>query len=565
MTTGELNWNSRRLTASRNAAVAAFLHGLGWDAREFDRPLIAVGAPELDVNLCNRGSHEAAQSVIRGCEEDRLRAYKCGLPGVSDSLTQGMDGGRYSLPSREMIADSFSAMASAHCFDGMIGIHFCDKNFPGLAIALARTNFPGLISSGGSICPGRHKGRFITILSAYDAQAAAQQGAMSAKEADEIIRSACPGRGGCGLMATFNTMAVAGEAMGLIPPGSASIPAEDPAKRGDFQRGGALMKNLLQRGIRPRDILTKKAFENAMKTTAAIGGSTNAVLHLLALAREAGVDFGLKDVQRVVRQTPVLCNFAPRGPFNMIDLHRLGGTAALFRRLLDSGILDGDCLTVTGDTLAVNYARAPALSPEQELIATAEHPFKKYADMQVCFGNLAPEGIVFKVSSLQTPEFSGKALCFDDGEEVAAAAADGRIQPGHVVVLRWQGPVGSPGMPELLIASAALSTPQWEGKVALVCDGRVSGVSHGALGVHCSPEAAVGGPIAVVQDGDRISFDLLRGKIHLHISEREMTARLRKWKSRPLPANVDLGLRRYAAQVSQASRGCVLQAGASKS
>lgn len=565
MTTGKWNWNSRRLTASRNAAVAAFLHGLKWNAGEFDQPLIAVGAPELDINLCNRGSHEAAQAVIRGCEEERLRAYKCGLPGVSDNLTQGMDGGRYSLPSREIIADSFSAMASAHCFDGMVGIHFCDKNFPGLAIALARTNFPGLIFSGGSICPGRHKGQPTTILSAYDAQAAAQQGAMSAEEADEIIRSACPGRGGCGLMATFNTMAVAGEAMGLIPPGSASIPAEDPAKQDDFQRGGELMKNLLKRGIRPSDILTKKAFENAMKTTAAIGGSTNAVLHLLALAREAGTDFDLKDVQRIARQTPLLCNFAPRGPFNMIDLHHLGGTPALFRHLLDSGILDGNCLTVTGNTLADNYVRSPAPPPDQELIAPAEHPFKKYADIQVCFGNLAPEGIVFKVSSLQTPEFSGNALCFDVAGQVAEAAVDGRIQPGHVVVLRWQGPVGSPGMPELLVASAALSTSQWDGKVALICDGRVSGVSHGALGVHCAPEAAVGGPIAIVQDGDRISFDLLEGKIHLHISDREMDSRLRKWKERPLPDNIDPVLRRYAAQVSQASRGCVLQADASKS
>lgn len=290
------------------------------------------------------------------------------------------------------------------------------------------------------------------------------------------------------------------------------------------------------------------------------------MLHFLALARESGTDFDLEDVQRVVCQTPVLCNFAPRGPFNMIDLHRLSGTSVLFQRLLDSGILDGDCLTVTGDTLAVNYDRALALPPEQELIATAEHPFKKYANMQVCFGNLAPEGIVFKVSSLQTPEFSGTALCFDAGEQVAEAAAEGQIQPGHVVVLRWQGPVGSPGIPELLVASAALSMPQWSGKAALVCDGRVSGVSHGALGVHCSPEADIGGPPSQsFKTGDRISFDLLEDEIHLHISDREMTSRLKKWRERPLPNNVDLVLRRYAAQVSQASQGCVLQAGASKS
>ncbi len=555
-----LNWNSRRLTASGNAAIAAFLHGLQWRGEEFDRPLVAVGAPELDINLCNRGSHEAAQAVIGGCEAERLRAYKCGLPGVSDNLTQGIDGGRYSLPSREAIADDFAAMASAHCFDGMIGIHFCDKNFPGLAMALARSNFPGLIFSGGSIYPGQHRGKPTTILSAYDAQAAAQQGAMPAAEAEAVIRSVCPGRGGCGLMATFNTMALAGEAMGLMPPGSASIPAEDAAKPGDFRRGGALLKNLLRKNIRPRDILTKTAFENAMKTVAAVGGSTNAVLHLLALAREAGADFTLKDIQHIARETPVLSNFAPRGPFNMIDLHRLGGSPALFRRLLNSGILAGNGLTVTGGTLAANYARAPALPPEQELIAPIEHPFKKYADMQVCFGNLAPEGIVFKVSSLQKPEFVGEALCFDASDPVVEAAAAGRIQPGHVVVLRWQGPIGSPGMPELLVASSALSTPQLNGKVALVCDGRVSGVAHGALGVHCSPEAAVGGPIAVVRDGDRISFDLLKGEIHWHVRDAEVAARLKQWEKRPLPEGIDPSLLRYAALVSQASRGCVLQA-----
>ncbi|MCS1407379.1 MAG: Dihydroxy-acid dehydratase [Verrucomicrobia subdivision 3 bacterium] len=556
----KLNWNSRRLTTSSNAAITAFLHGLKWSDAEFDRPIIAVGAPELDLNLCNRGSHESAQAVIDGCEEEAIHAYKCGLPGISDNLTQGIEGGRYSLPSRDAIADNFAAMASAHCFDGMIGIHFCDKNFPGLAIALARNNFPGLIFSGGSIYPGQHNGQPTTILSAYDAQAAAQQGALSQEESNKIIRTACPGRGGCGLMATFNTMAMAGEAIGLIPPSSASIHAEDPEKPNDLKRAGQLIKRLIQKDIRPRNILTKQAFENAMKTVVTIGGSTNATLHLLALAHEAGVTFTMKDIQRIARETPVLCNFAPRGSFNMIDLHRIGGTPVLFRHLIRSGILNGDCLTVTGDNLAANYADAPALPPDQELVAPAEAPFKEYADMQVCFGNLAPEGIVFKVSSLQTPEFAGEAICFEKGDQVVDAATAGKIQPGHVVVMRYQGPVGSPGMPELLIASSALSTPQLNGKVALVCDGRVSGVAHGAIGVHCSPEAVVGGPIAAVQDGDRISFNLLKGQIYLHISDQEIADRLQQWEKRPLPAETDPYLKRYAALVSQASQGCILQA-----
>ncbi len=554
-----LNWNSRRLTTSPNAAITAFLHGLKWSPAAFDQPLVAIGAPELDLNLCNRGSHDAAQAVIAGCDAESIHAYKCGLPGISDNLTQGIDGGRYSLPSRDGIADQFASMASAHCFDGMIGIHFCDKNLPGLAIALARTNFPGLIFSGGSIHPGEHKGQATTILSAYDAQAAAQQGAMSSEEADQIIRTACPGRGGCGLMATFNTMAMMGEAIGLVPPSSASIHAEDPRKPEELKTGGQRIKHLLSQNLRPRDILNRKAFENAMKTIVAIGGSTNATLHILALAHEAGVSFTMRDIQRIALETPVLCNFAPRGPFNMIDLHRLGGTPVLFHHLIESGLLDGDSLTVTGKTLRENYASAPSLPPDQKLIATPENPFKEYADMQVCFGNLAPDGIVFKVSSLQTPEFSGEAICFESADAVVEAAAEGRIRPGHVVVMRYQGPVGSPGMPELLVASSALSTPQLNGKVALVCDGRVSGVAHGAIGVHCSPEAAVGGPIAVVHDGDRIRFDLMKGEIHWDVSESEIQNRLRHWTKRPLPEGTDPYLKRYAALVSQASHGCVLQ------
>ena len=555
---GPLNWNSRRLTESGNAAIAAFLHGLPGSDAVFSRPLIAVGAPELDINLCNRGSHQAAQDIIGGCGEAGLAAFKCGLPGISDNLTQGIEGGRYSLPSRELIADGFAAMAGAHCFDGMAGIHFCDKNLPGLVMALLRTNFPGLVLSGGSILPGRHRGRPVTILSAYDAQAAMQQGELSREEAGSIIRAACPGRGGCGLMATFNTLAVAGEAMGIVPPSSASIPAEDPGKDRDFLRAGPLLRRLLERDIRPRDIIGRRALENATRTVAAIGGSTNAVLHLLAIAHEARLDFTLRDIGRIVRRTPVMCNFAPRGPFNMIDLHRLGGTPVLFRHLIESGILDGDILTVTGRTLAENCRRASSLPPGQELVANADHPFKDHADMQVCFGNLAPEGIVFKVSSLEGPGFSGSALCFESPEAVVEAAARGGIRPGQVVVLRGQGPVGSPGMPELLVASSALSTPALEGRVALVCDGRVSGVAHGAIGVHCAPEAALGGPIGVVRDGDRISFHLLEGTIRLHVDDRELSRRRKDLPARTLPEGLDPFLQRHASLVSQAHRGCVL-------
>ncbi len=554
---GALDWNSRRLTRSGNAAIAAFLHGLPESRRVLGQPLVAVGAPQLDINLCNLGSRQAADAVAEGCRRSGLAAFQCGLPGISDNLTQGIAGGSYSLPSREMIADGFAAMASAHCFDAMAGIHFCDKNLPGLAMALARNDFPGLILSGGSILPGSHRGRPTTILSAYDAQAAAQQGLLSREEAESIVRTACPGRGGCGLMATFNTLAVAGEAMGIVPPASASIPAEDPAKEGDFLRAGPLLRTLLERDIRPRGIIGRKSLENAMRTVAAIGGSTNAVLHLLAIAREAQTPFTLRDIQRIARDTPVLCDFAPRGPFNLVDLHRMGGTPVLFRHLIRHGILDGDCPTVTGATLAENCLQAPDLPPGQELVADPMHPFKAHADMQVCYGNLAPEGIVFKVSSLAGPEFHGEARCFDTPEAVVEASSTGRIGPGQVVVLRGQGPVGSPGMPELLVATSALSTPALEGRVALICDGRVSGVSHGAIGVHCSPEAAAGGPIGAVRDGDLVSFHLLEGTIRLHVEDRELARRRERLPSGG-PLHPDPFLRRYASRVSQAHEGCVL-------
>jgi dihydroxy-acid dehydratase len=553
--TQPLNWNSKQLTRGWQKGVTSFYWGLGFEEADLDKPQVGIGVPLLEGNLCNVHAHELAQAIAEGCRNAGLLGFPYGVPGVSDNITQGMEGGNASLPSRNLIANASECVVSAHCYDAMIGTHHCDKNGPGFAMALARMNYPGLLLSGGSIMPGCYKGRDVTILDSYDAQAAADVGEIPESEADEIIRAACPGPGGCGIAASFNTWGIAMEAIGLMPPYSSSIPAIDPAKKQECLEVGSLVRNLLEKNIRPRDILTRTAFENAAATIAAIGGSTNGMIHLIALAREADVAFTLKDIQAILRKTPVLCSFAPRGKRTMVDLHRLGGTPMLLKYLLDAGILDGSPMTVTGKTLAENLANEAAIPEEQDLIAPLDVPFKPYADMQICYGNLAPDGMVFKVSSMQSPTFRGTAMCFEDPRDIITAVKEKRMKPGTVVVLRNLGPVAS-GMPEVLVATSALSVPELDGKVALVSDTRVSGVSHGAIGVHCSPEAAVGGPIGLVQDGDTIEFDLLEGRIHMDVSDEELTKRRASLK--PVQKSHIRGyLADFAHTVTQANDGCV--------
>ncbi len=553
-----LNWNSRQLTRGWQRGIPAFYFGLGMTEADFDKPQVGIGVPLSEGNLCNVHAYQLARHVVEGCQAAGMLAFPFGTPGISDNLTQGMPSGGASLVSRNLIANSAECVVTAHCYDAMVGLHHCDKNGPGFAMALARMNFPGLILSGGSIYPGCYQGRDISILDVYDSQAAADVGAMSQHDADEIRRLACPGPGGCGIAASFNTWALALEAIGLMPPQSSSTPAVDPGKQGDCLAAGPLIRNLLEMQLRPRDILTRQAFTNAASMIAAAGGSTNSVLHLLAVACEARVDFSLRDFQQIFRSTPIYCNFAPRGTKTMIDLFRLGGTSVLIKHLIRAGILDGDCVTVTGKTLAENVADAADPPASAELIAPREAPFKPFADMQVCFGNLAPNGILFKVSSLNQPRFRGPALCFDGGRAVSEAVNERLIRPGHVIVLRNQGPVAA-GMPEVVLAASALSVPELNGKVALISDTRVSGISHGAIGVHCSPEAAVGGPIALVQNGDEISFDLLAGEIALHVSEAELAARRQAWKPTFVPHERGY-LADFIATTAQADRGCVSRA-----
>ncbi|MBX7208950.1 MAG: dihydroxy-acid dehydratase [Verrucomicrobiaceae bacterium] len=546
----QLNWNSKQLTHGWQRGVTAFYWGLGFREPDFDKAQVGIGTPLLDGNLCNVHAHELAKLIQEGCKEAGLIGLPFGVTGVSDNITQGHEGGNASLPSRNLIANGAEMVCSAHCYDALIGLHHCDKNGPGFAMALARLNFPGLIVNGGSIMPGCHKGKPTTILDVYDAAARASQGTMTMEESEQIISTACPGPGGCGIAASFNTWGIALEALGLSLPDTSSMPAIESGKREECRRVGAAVRVLLEKNIRPRDIITKASLTNAMTAIASIGGSTNGVLHILAVAREAGVDFTLRDVQAICRRTPVLCNFAPRGKGTMVDLHRLGGTTMLLAHLLKAGLLDGSCLTVTGKALGENLSGVAGVPFPNELIAPLDAPFKPFADIQICFGNLAPDGIVFKVSSMEQPHFRGKAICFENSKGVHDAAAEGRIKPGHIVVVRGCGPVAA-GMPELHVASAALAVPELYGKVALIADTRVSGVSSGAVGVHCAPEAVVGGPIGLVRDGDEIAFDLLRGEItaYADLANREPVVTA----SRPSRGY----LADFCATVTQAHHGCV--------
>ena len=555
----DLNWNSRNLTHGWQKGVTAFYYGLGFDDADFNRAQIGIGTPLLDGNLCNVHAYELAQQIAQGCKDAGLIGLPFGTPAVSDNITQGQEGGNASLPSRNMIANGAEAVVSAHSYDGLIGLHNCDKNGPGFAMALARLNYPGLIVSGGSIMPGCHKDQDITILDVYDSQAALSVGATTQEDADQILRNACPGAGGCGIAASFNTWGICMEAIGLMLPFSSSIPAVVDEKRTECLQVGQALRHLLEHNIRPRDILTRRAFENAAVAIAAAGGSTNGILHLLALAREAQVDFGLKDIQPILRNTPVLCSFAPRGKRTMVDLHHLGGTPVLLKHLLKAGLIDGSVLTVTGKTMAENLADVADVPADQDLIAPIDQPFKEYADMQICFGNLSPGGMVFKVSSMKDTQFRGQAVCFDEAKDIVDAVEARTIQPGSVIVLRNLGPVAS-GMPEVLVATAALAVPELDGKVAFISDTRVSGVSHGAIGVHCSPEAAVGGPIGLVEDGDEISFDLLEGDLTLHVDDETMSARRAAWKA-PAHLRAQRGyLADFSATVAQAHNGCVSRA-----
>jgi dihydroxy-acid dehydratase len=537
-----LNWNSRNITQGWQKGATAFYYGLGFSEADFSRAQVGIGVPLLEGNLCNVHAYPLAKKIEHSCREAGLLGFVFGVPAVSDNITQGYPGGNASLPSRNMIAAACEAVCGAHGYDAVIGMHHCDKNGPGFALGMMRLNFPSLIVNGGSIGPGCFRGEKITILDVYDSQAAVAAGDLAPEVAEGILRAACPGPGGCGIAASFNTWGIVLEVLGWSMPGSSSNPAESPEKDREIAEVGAALRFVLEQDLRPSRLITRESMIDAIAAVAAMGGSTK-------------IDFNLRDIAEVLKRTPVLCTFAPRGKMTMLDLHLIGGTPALIKHFLAAGVLRGEHMTITGKSLRETYQSYPDAAAGQQVLRPTSDPINWRSDLQICYGNLAPDGIVFKVSSLKDGRFSGRAICFRSAQDVADAAAAGKIQPGHIVVLAYLGPVAA-GMPEVLVASAALNSKALYGKVALISDTRVSGVTHGAVGVHCCPEAAVGGPIGLVEDGDVIEFDLDAGTVEWRVEPAEVERRRQRWHWEPTYGSSSY-LATFARHVTGADRGCV--------
>lgn len=551
------NRYSRRITEPPSQPAAqAILHGTGLTPEDLDKPQVGITAIWYEGSTCNMHTLDLAAIIKDGVQAAGLVGYRAATAGVNDAIAMGTEGMRYSLPSRDLIADAVETVMAAHWYDANIAVPGCDKNLPGCLLAIARLDRPSMVVFGGTIAPGDLEGEPIDVISAFQSYGELLCGRIDRERQRCIVRHACPGAGSCGGMYTASTMAMAIEVMGLALPYSASAPAMSQEKREECRRAGAVIRRLVDEDLRPSRLLTRAAFDNALTVVMAMGGSTNAVLHLLALARTVGVDLTLDDVQAVSERVPRLADMKPSGHYVMADLHAVGGTPALFRRLLAAGLLDGDCLTVTGRSLADNLATLPDFTANQLVVRSLDYPLRPQGHIRVLRGNLAPEGAVAKTSFEPTTRFTGPAKVFDREADMLAALAEGRITPGDVVVIRYQGPIGGPGMPEMLSATAALVGAGLGEQVALITDGRFSGGSHGLLVGHVTPEAQVGGPLALVADGDRIHIDLGGRLLELEISDDDCLARQHRWQMPGL--KVEAGyLRRYARTVASAADGCI--------
>ncbi len=532
------------------------LHAVGFTREDFSRPQIGVCSTWSQVTPCNIHIDDLARHAAAGVDRAGAKAVIFNTITVSDGISMGTEGMKYSLVSREVIADSIETVVGGEGLDGIVAIGGCDKNMPGCVMALARLNRPAVFVYGGTILPGVWKGKPVDIVSVFEAVGQHAAGKLSDADLADLEAHACPGPGSCGGMYTANTMASAIEALGLSLPNSSAQAAISDDKRADCARAGEAVVDLLERGVRPRDILTKKAFENAITTVIALGGSTNAVLHLIAIAHAAGVRLGLEDFTRIGSKVPVLADLKPSGRFEMAELVRIGGLTPLLRMLLKKGLLHGSVLTVTGNTLEENLCDAPDYPPDQEVIRGFDRPIKRDSHLVVLYGNLAPGGAVAKISGKEGERFVGKAIVFDREEAALEAILRGRVKSGHVVVIRSEGPRGGPGMREMLSPTSAIMGRGLGSSVALITDGRFSGGTHGFVVGHITPEAYLGGPIAIVKNGDRITIDARARQLSLDVSAREIKARLRTWKQ-PKPRYTRGALAKYARQVSSASLGAV--------
>jgi dihydroxy-acid dehydratase len=531
----------------------AMLRAVGFQDADFGKPQIGVASTWANLTPCNMHINELAGEAVKGADGAGGKGVLFNTITVSDGISMGSPGMRYSLVSREVIADSIETVVGAEGFDGFVAIGGCDKNIPGCAIAIARLNRPAVFVYGGTIKPGAKRRDIVAVFEAVGGHAA---GRVSDEELLEVERTAIPGPGSCGGMYTANTMASAIEALGLSLPNSSAQEAVSQNKLDDCRRAGAAVVELVKQGITPRDILTKKAFENAITVTIALGGSTNAVLHLLAIAHAARVRLGLQDFTRIGKRVPLLADVRPSGRYLMSELIAIGGIQPLMKRLLDAGLLHGDCLTVTGRTLAENLRDVADYPAGQDIVRPLTDPIKKDSHLVVMHGNLAPEGAVAKISGKEGLRFTGSARVFDGEERATAAILGGKVKPGDVVVIRYEGPRGGPGMREMLSPTGAIMGRGLGDKVALITDGRFSGGSHGFVVGHISPEAALGGPIGLLRDGDEIAIDAVKRTLEIKLSAAELRKRRAKWKA-PKPYATQGVLAKYARIVSSASLGAV--------
>jgi dihydroxy-acid dehydratase len=553
----ELNKYSRKITQPRvQGASQAMLYGTGMTDEDMNKAQVGIASVWYEGNTCNMHLDKLALEVKKGVSDAGLVGMRFNTIGVSDGISMGTEGMSYSLQSRDVIADSIETIMCGQWYDACIALPGCDKNMPGCLIAMGRLNRPSLMVYGGTIRAGKLNGCKLDIVSAFQSYGEYVSGKIDDEQRKEIVKKSCPGAGACGGMYTANTMASAIEALGMALPFSASIPAEDADKVDECHRSGEAILNLLKLDLKPRDIMTREAFENAMVVITALGGSTNAVLHLLAMARSVDVELSLDDFQSVSDRIPFLADLKPSGRFVQEDLHAVGGTPAVMKFLLAEGFLAGDCVTCTGKTLAENVADLPELTAGQEIIRPISNAIKETGHLQILRGNFAPEGSVAKITGKEGLLFEGTANVFDSEEDMVKALEEGKINKGDVVIIRYEGPKGGPGMPEMLTPTSAIMGAGLGNDVALMTDGRFSGGSHGFIVGHITPEAQDGGPIAIVQNGDKITIDAEQNRIDLHIDDDELALRKSKWVAPPLKARRGT-LYKYIKNVKSASEGCV--------